>query len=111
MSEAAILKGILLALSRDCGAICTVWRSNTGSLKDHTGRMVTFGVPGQADISGLLHGSGRRLEIEVKTATGRLRPSQETFRRVIEMAGGIYILARSASDAVAAVRAAAQSKE
>lgn len=110
-SEAQILQETLLALTAECGDVCTVWRSNSGAamLPGAGGRMrrVTFGVEGQADISGLMHGSGRRLEIETKTATGRVRPAQETFRRVIAQAGGIYILARSAAEAVAAVRAAA----
>ena len=36
--------------------------------------------------------------IEVKTATGRLRPDQIAFREALELAGGIFILARSVED-------------
>jgi len=46
---------------------------------------------------------GRRLEIEVKTQRGRLSPEQRVFSDVIRQHGGIYILARSATDAVSAV--------
>jgi hypothetical protein len=58
---------------------------------------VRFGVPGQADISGLLS-SGRRVEIEVKSATGRQSPQQRAFEAMISKFGGLYILARSVED-------------
>jgi hypothetical protein len=57
-----------------------------------------------ADISGILH-DGRRLEIECKSATGRQSPEQASFQAMIERFGGVYILARSAQDAVAQLQA------
>lgn len=74
-----------------------IWRQNTGAALTKNG-MVRFGVPGQADITGLLIPSGRRLEIEVKDAKGRQRESQKLFQKMIEKSGGIYILARSVED-------------
>ena len=74
-----------------------IWRQNTGAIVIEN-RMVKFGVPGQADITGLLIPSGRRIEIEVKDAKGRQRESQKKFQAMIEKAGGIYILARSVDD-------------
>ena len=56
-----------------------------------------FGVPGQADISGILS-DGRRLEIECKTSTGRQSAKQRAWQRMIEKYGGVYILARSVED-------------
>lgn len=74
-----------------------IWRQNTGAIVIDN-RLVRFGVPGQADITGLLIPSGRRIEIEVKDAKGRQRESQKKFQAMIEKAGGIYILARSVDD-------------
>lgn len=48
-----------------------IWRMNTGKAR-FNGQVVQFGVPGQADLTGILP-DGRRLEIEVKSPTGRFR--------------------------------------
>lgn len=68
------------------------WRSNTGAAIDRKGRMIRFGVPGQADISGILAG-GRRLEIEVKIGITKQSKAQKQFQKMIERMGGLYILA------------------
>lgn len=73
-----------------------IWRNNVGSVR-FKGRVVKFGVPGQADISGILPG-GIRLEIECKSAVGRQEKDQRNFQRMIERFGGIYVLARSVDD-------------
>jgi hypothetical protein len=80
-----------------------VWRQNTGvaRFKDRT---VRFGVPGQADISGLVFPSGRRLEIEVKTKTGRQSDAQRNYAEMIRQMGGLYILARCVEDVYTALR-------
>lgn len=66
-------------------------------------RIVRVGVKGAADISGLLRdrsGKGIRLEIEVKTGSGRQSPDQKNYQRMIESLGGLYFLARSVSQAL-----------
>jgi hypothetical protein len=73
-----------------------IWRQNTG-VASFGGRKVRFGVPGQADVTGVIVG-GRRLEIEVKSATGRQSKEQADYQRIIERFGGLYILARSVQD-------------
>ena len=85
-----------------------IWRQNTGvgwfcdgkpARQDDPGAYpVKFGTPGQADISGLFLPSGRRLEIELKTQTGRQSKDQISFQRMIERMGGVYLLARSLED-------------
>jgi hypothetical protein len=67
-------------------------------LPTESGRIVKFGTPGAADLSGILE-DGRRIEIEVKTATGRQSEQQKRFQAMIEKFNGIYILARSIEDA------------
>lgn len=109
--ETAIVNDVLLKVNAIPGV--RLWRSNTGVaygpaefkrvLSGLPARPVRFGVPGQADTSGLGPG-GRRLEIECKTATGKQEPDQIAFERVIRSLGGVYILARSGDEAVAAVK-------
>lgn len=61
-----------------------------------------FGTPGAADITGILP-DGRRLEIEVKAATGRQSEQQKKYQAMIERFNGVYVLARSVEEAIAGV--------
>lgn len=74
-----------------------LWRANCGAAETATGRIIKFGIKGQADLSGILPG-GIRLEIEVKTATGRQSADQRAFGEMIKRWGGVYVLARSVAD-------------
>ena len=78
-----------------------LWRANTGTARFRD-RTVSFGVKGQADLSGILP-DGRRLEIEVKTPTGKQTHAQKCFQQMIEKYNGVYILARSVSDVAEAL--------
>lgn len=103
MSETALVQAILLALG--ARPDCRAWRNNTGRLANpRSGRWVAFGLPGSADILGILRG-GTFLAVECKTRTGRTRDAQEAFGRMVASMGGVYVLARSVEDAVAAVDA------
>ncbi len=104
MTESALLNQILLALGSRSD--CRVWRNNTGRLLNpRSGRWISFGLKGSADIFGVLRG-GRFLAIEVKTPLGRLRPEQECFREMVESLAGLYVVARCVEDAVRAVERA-----
>lgn len=61
------------------------------------GQMMRFGVPGMADLTGLVS-CGKRLEIEVKAPEGRQSVEQKVWERVIVSLGGLYCLARSTDD-------------
>lgn len=67
------------------------------------GRYQSAGVDGQADLSGI-YKDGRRLEVEIKTETGKLSEKQNNFKNVIDVFNGIYIIIRNASELEAAVR-------
>lgn len=84
-----------------------IWRSNTGVARPLSDpkAVVRYGVPGQGDISGIL-ANGRRLEIEVKAPDGVQSEQQRDFQTMINKFGGLYVVARSAAEAVAAVDAA-----
>ena len=76
-----------------------VWRVNVmGALNPH-GRIVRTGPAGLADISGIGPG-GVRIEIEVKAGRDRMRPEQESFRRMVLERGGIHIIARDVDGAL-----------
>lgn len=80
---------------------CYFWRQNTG-VAQAGDRSIRFGVPGQADITGVAN--GRRVEIEVKSETGRLRPEQRAFQSRVTEAGALYLVARCLDDALIPVR-------
>ena len=101
MSENVIQAEILLAIGRIPGLLC--WRNNTGALPDKAGRVIRYGLVGSPDI--LVCYRGRFVGIEVKTATGKQREAQVNFQRALERSGGLYVVARSVSDAVSAIEA------
>ncbi len=83
-----------------------LWRANTGVAQIGS-RVVRFGVPGQADLTGILQlgGIGVSLWIEVKSASGRQTQEQVWFQQMVERLGGLYILARSVEDVDDAINA------
>ena len=112
-SEQAIQQHIRLACSH--GSV-RLWRNNTGTLRDANGRPVQFGLcKGSADLIGYrsiaitpeMVGTTVAvfLSIEVKTATGRLRPEQQQWLDTVQAAGGIAGVARSVEDALRIVTA------
>jgi len=102
-SEIDIQRAILAALAgrRDL----RVWRANAGvGLTLDGQRMVRYGVRGQGDLTGVVAG-GRRLEIEVKRPGQRQTKEQRLFGEMITRFGGLYVLARSVEDVLAAMPA------
>lgn len=61
-------------------------------------RPTKFGLNGSGDIIGCIR--GRAVAVETKTESGRQRPTQEIFERQWTRAGGLYVLARTAEEAV-----------
>jgi hypothetical protein len=107
MSEAATLQAIRLGLGREPGLV--LWRNNTGAMKDHTGRLVRFGLhPGSSDLIGFRSITvtadmvGQRVAIfaaiEVKDG-GRLTAEQRHFIDVVSAAGGFAGMARNPGQA------------
>lgn len=71
-----------------------LWRVNVGIGKTPGGAMIRFGLPGMADLTGIV-ACGRRLEIEVKGPEGRLTPEQQAWQRCILAMRGLHLVARS----------------
>ena len=88
-----------------------MFRNNTGTLRDINGRPVSFGLcKGSADLIGWTTLTitpqmvGQQIavftSIEVKAATGRIRPEQQQWLNAVQAAGGIAGVARSVGEAM-----------
>jgi hypothetical protein len=108
VSEQQIQQEIRLAVSK---GDTRLFRNNTGTLRDANGRPVNFGLcKGSADLIGWRTVTitpemvGQQVavftSIEVKTATGKLRPEQQQWLDAVQAAGGIAGVARSVEDAL-----------
>lgn len=103
VTESVLLAQVLAWLASTPGVMA--WRSNTGAARDKRGRLVRFGAVGAADITGVLRG-GRRLEIEIKSASGRVTDEQAAFGERINAMGGLYFVAWRLDEVVERVTAA-----
>lgn len=77
-----------------------IWRQNTGMAK-YEQRAVRFGIPGAADWTGWLFGTGRRFEIEAKSANGRLTADQTIHRDLCLKTGVLWGCVTSYAECVA----------
>ena len=103
-TEAQILKAVMALLKRH-PKVAQCWRQNSGTFqernRDGSVRYIRANTQrGMSDIMGVLK-DGRTLAIEVKSATGRMRPGQEEFLATIRQAGGVAGVCRSVEDAQA----------
>lgn len=95
-TEQALVSAILNTFGSRPGV--RLWRCNTGVARTRTGRVVRFGLPGQADIQGVLAPHGRHVSIECKAGRGQQSQEQVRWQQMIEKHGGLYILARTVGD-------------
>jgi hypothetical protein len=88
-----------------------LYRNNCGVLQDRRGVPVRYGLqPGSSDLIGWRTVTitpemvGQQVavftSIEVKTATGRVKPEQQQWLDAVQAAGGIAGVARSVEDAL-----------
>ena len=106
MTEASLMRRIMLALSRRC----ILFRNQSGFyIQD--GRPIRYGIanPGGSDLIGWTPVEitpdmvGTRLAVftalEIKTAKGRATKEQEAFVAAVKRAGGIAEIVRSEEEA------------
>lgn len=68
------------------------YRTNTGAAMIK-GRLVIFGVPGQADYTGMIRPEGRYIALEFKRSKGGVQSEeQKKFQAFVESCGGVYVL-------------------
>lgn len=97
MTEAQIQSAIHRAIGSRPD--CRLFRNHVGKVCDSQGRWHSFGLaPGSADLVGWC--KGRFLSIEVKSATGKVRPDQQRWMDAVNQHGGIAFVARSVEEAV-----------
>ena len=75
-----------------------VWRQNSGKVQTVHGTWIELAPKGAADITGIVLGSGQRLEIECKSPTGKQSDEQKRWGEFIARSGGIYLLAKPGKD-------------
>lgn len=95
------MRAIMLALSAD-GHFVT--RTNVGTFWTKDGRPVKVGTPGESDLHGFRASDARAFFLEVKTATGAVRPEQLAFIAAMKKRGAIAAIVRSVTEALQVVR-------
>lgn len=98
MTHSDLVNAILLEVS----PLGLAWNNNTGALKDHTDRLVRYGLPGSSDVLACI--KGRFVGIEAKVGADRQSQKQKDFATALRQAGGVYILARSVDDVTNTLR-------
>ena len=109
MTEKQLQNNILREFGRN--RRLRLWRANCGTaVVGDVGRIMTlcrragiaarvvrFGVPGQADLTGVLS-DGHRLEVEIKAVGRAQTKDQKNYEHMIRRMGGVYVLAYSTED-------------
>lgn len=93
--ESEVLADVLVAL-RAHPRVAWCERTNAGATF-RNGRMVTFGFPGQSDITGQLV-TGERLDVECKRQGKQGTEQQLTHLSRVHRAGGVAFVAWSVAD-------------
>ena len=95
--ESEVQAGIMAYLSTRSDFYC--WRANTSAGIAQSGQFMRSGMPGAADIQGVLAPIGHFVGIEVKRESGgKLSDDQKRWGENVARHGGIYIVARSIAD-------------
>lgn len=90
------MRAVMIAVSADGHQ---VFRANVGLFFTKDGRPVRSGLPvGFSDLFGFTS-DGRPYFLEIKTATGRIRPEQDAFLEAMRRRGAVAGVARSVQDA------------
>lgn len=98
----ALVRELLLNLSSL--KLGRFWKNPRGVAMTRRGQVMTFGIDGQADISGILIG-GYRAEVEAKTGQGKLGNDQINFKNMIQNWNGFYHEARDVDGTIQALKA------
>lgn len=96
-SEAVVLASVLRYV-RIHPKVAWIRRINTGAVKMHGARYMTFGFVGCSDLIGQLT-DGRFLAIECKSDKGQLTDEQQQFLDRVNRHGGVAGMVRSIDDA------------
>ena len=96
MTESDLMRAVMIALSAEGHQ---VFRANVGLFFTKDGRPIRSGLPvGFSDLFGFT-ADARPFFLEIKTATGRVRPEQDAFLSAMRLRRAIAGVARSVQDA------------
>lgn len=100
MKESALSRAVrdYLALHADC----CVFRVFCGAVRAEHGGFIKGAPNGTADYVGTC--CGVALALELKSATGRVRPEQRAFGERWQSCGGVYRVVRTLDDVADAMR-------
>ena len=101
--ESDVLKATLGTLSVH-PRVAWAARINSGAFEVE-GRYIESAFRGCSDVLGMLKG-GRLLAVECKSTRGALSADQEAFGAAVAGNGGLFVVARSIDDVMAAIAAA-----
>jgi hypothetical protein len=76
----------------------------TGRALNNYDHVVSYGVPGESDLDGIIGPNGRKLSIEVKTGKAKLNEEQKKWKAMIKKFGGVHIVARSVEQVLAELK-------
>jgi hypothetical protein len=85
------------------------WRQDNGlfRLKDSPDTLIKVGLPGSADIGGILNDKrGRVAQCEGKTGNAVQQKNQVRFQAMIESYGGFYLVFRSVPSLISSLEQA-----
>ena len=111
MTETALMRSIHATLGSR--ADVRLWRVNVGTAvpiglccaRCRARGPVRYGLPGMADLMGVIAPTGRLLSIETKSATGRLTDEQKAWDAMVRKMGGVSVApCRSLEEAMEALR-------
>lgn len=74
-----------------------IWKNHVGLFLTLKGTPMKVGIPGASDIFGIRH-DGKFISIEVKVGADYLKDQQKRWGAMVLTMGGLWIVARKASD-------------
>lgn len=77
---------------------------NPGDVVIRKAHPLRFGLPGSADIFGVIQPAGRFVAIEVKSSGGKASAEQERFLKMVNGMGGLAFVAHSVEEVAAKIR-------
>lgn len=99
MREIPLQTALLLAAPRELPTL-RLFRRNVGEARMRSGHTVSFAIKGQCDLWGIVRGTSRHIEIELKAAGApkKLPPDQEAWRQFCMEWGVAYTVLRGGKD-------------
>lgn len=87
-------QALRLEVTRSLGGRVRLWRQPAGRFETKRGGWIDAAPVGAADLTGVISGTGVRLEVEAKGATTRVRPEQTQWQESMRAHGVVALQVR-----------------